>query len=84
METLKRTMSAPHGAGRVSCGRCCQIVGPRRGLKRSSAPGLLEFVTLDWTRGSQERARKGQREPSGGLMGSPKQYGLHPGKEGLM
>lgn len=46
--------------------------------------GLLEFITLDWTRGSQERARKGQSEPSGGLMGSPKQYGLHPGKEGLM
>ena len=46
-------------------------------------PGLVEFIILDWTKRCQERARKGQSEPSGGLMGSPKQYGLHPGKEGL-
>lgn len=47
--------------GRVSCGRCCQAASPRRG----SVPGLVEFVILDWTKRCQERARKGQREPSG-------------------
>ena len=83
METPERTMSAPCGAGRVSCGRCCQAVSPRRGLKRPRVPGLVEFVIIDWTKRCQERARKGQREPSGGLMGSPRQYGLHPGEEGL-
>ena len=83
METPERTVSAPRGAGRVLCGRRCRVVSPGRGLKRPSVPGLVEFIILDWTKRCQERARKGQSEPSGGLMGSPKQYGLHPGKEGL-
>lgn len=59
-----------------------RFVSPGRGLKRPSVPGLMEFITLGWTKGCQDGARKGQREPLwGDLMGSPKKLGLHSGKE---